>query len=249
MRPLIGITSSNHTNKHGWAYHAGYAANAQSIIRAGGLAVFLPAEMSDEITRATYERLDGVLLSGGGDVDPARYNEPADPLSKNIDARRDDIEIRLAQWAVADDRPLFGICRGHQVLNVALGGKLVQDVPTMVDTDIKHDIPFDEPRTNLVHTVTIEPGSKLLAAVGQPTVRVNSLHHQAVIEVGAGARVVARAEDGIIEGVELPDRFFALSVQWHPEDLTVNQPEAANLFEAFVAAARARMLTRQQTAR
>jgi len=243
QRPLIGITTAKYANQYGWRYHQGYAANADAIARAGGLPVYLPLEMPAEVIYGTYERLDGVLLPGGGDVEPGRYNETERARLVEVDPDRDEIEIKLAQWAVRDNLPTLGICRGHQVLNVALGGKLVQDVPTLIETDIKHDIPFDQPRKNAAHDVQVTAGSKLAAVLGSTEVAVNSLHHQAVTEVGEGVRITAHAADGLVEGIELPDLAFVLSVQWHPEDMVGHNEAADRLFEAFVAAARERMTT------
>jgi len=243
MRPLIGITTSRYTNQYGWHYARGYAANAEAVVQAGGLPVFIPIGMPDEVIRGTYERLDGVLLPGGGDVDPDRYEEPQHELTAEVDGDLDHIEISLAQWAIEDDLPTLGICRGHQVLNVALGGKLLQDVGTQMETEIKHDVRFDLPRRGIAHSVEVTPESKLAAALGETTVAVNSLHHQAVTVVSDRVRVTARSHDGLIEGVEMPDKTFILSVQWHPEDLIGHEATADRLFEAFVEAARARMST------
>lgn len=249
MRPLIGITTFRYHNKHGWRYVQGYAGNADAIVKAGGLPVFIPLGMPDEVIRGTYDRLDGLLLPGGGDVDPARYDEPKHDLTAGIDTDLDHMELNLARWAVGDDLPTLGICRGHQVLNVALGGKLIQDVGTQVDTDLKHDMPRTQPRTDIAHTVAVTPESKLHAALGETTVAVNSLHHQAVAVASDRVRVTARSSDGLIEGVEVPDRTFVLSVQWHPEDLVGHEETADRLFAAFVEAARTRMSAQRTTLR
>jgi putative glutamine amidotransferase len=241
MQPLIGITTSRHSNHAGWRYFKGYAANAEAIVRVGGLPVFIPLGMPDDVVRAIYERLDGVLLPGGGDIDPDSYGAVRHELTAEVDSSRDKIEIQLARWAVKDDLPMLGICRGHQVLNVALGGSMVQDIGTEVATDVKHDIRFDRPRTTIAHTVTVEGDSQLAKVVGGTTISVNSLHHQAVTRVGDNVRIVAQSPDGIIEGVEVSDKFFIMSVQWHPEDLVDHEDSAYSLFAAFVEAAKARM--------
>jgi putative glutamine amidotransferase len=241
MHPLIGITTSRHTNQYGWRYAKGYSKNAEAVVRAGGLPVFIPIGMPDEVIRGIYERLDGVLLPGGGDVSPDRYDEPQHELTAEVDTDLDHVEISLTEWAIADDLPTLGICRGHQVLNVALGGKLIQDVGTQMETDIKHDVRFDLPRNGIAHTVEVTPGSKLATVLGETTVAVNSLHHQAVTVASDRVQITARSTDGIIEGVEMPDKAFILSVQWHPEDLVGYEETADRLFVAFVEAARARM--------
>ena len=247
MRPLIGITTSKHTNEYGWRYAKGYAANADAVVRAGGLPVFIPIGMPDEVIRGIYERLDGVLLPGGGDISPDRYGEDQHELTSLIDTDLDHLEISLAQWAIDDDLPTLGICRGHQVLNVALGGKLLQDIGTEAETEIKHDIRFELPRNGIAHSVDVLPESKLAAALGETTVAVNSLHHQAVQVISDRVQVTAQSPDGVVEGVEMPDKTFILSVQWHPEDLVGYEGAADRLFESFVEAARARMATGEKS--
>ncbi len=241
MQPLIGITTSKYVNQYGWRYHKGYAANADAIVKAGGLPVFIPVGMPDDVNRAIYERLDGLLLPGGGDIDPAFYQAERDKLTNEVDRQRDEVEIQLAKWAVNDDVPVLGICRGHQVLNVALGGQLVQDIETHVKTDIKHDVRFEQPRTDTTHNVEIDADSTLAHIFGETHVAVNSLHHQAVQRVSDQLRIIARAADGIVEAVEMPGKTFVLSVQWHPEDLVNHQDSADKLFKAFVTAATTRM--------
>lgn len=245
MKPLIGITTSTQNNEFGWRYHAGYANNAAAVMKAGGLPVFIPNGLPSDTRHDLYNRLDGVLIAGGHDIDPERYGDERHPLSQESDPERDDLEIAIAGWAVNDDKPLLGICRGHQVLNVALGGKLVQDVTTLTDTNMTHDHPFTRARSEISHHVYIEADSLLANIVRKTEIAVNSLHHQAVIVPGINTRVTARAADGTIEAVEIPDRLFVLSVQWHPEDLVGKSEEADHLFAAFVTAAHTRLQTKQ----
>lgn len=248
FRPLIGITAS--TILHfGRPYNRFYLANHLAVERAGGLPVAIPAGLREDTLRALYERLDGVLLPGGSDVDPAIYGQQPHPTTYGIDEARDQAELTLARWTVADDRPLFGICRGHQVINVALGGSLVQDIPSQVTTTLRHDQPDEEPRTNRLHEVSIDPTSRLAHILGATRLTVNSLHHQSVAQPAPGAHISAHAPDGIIEALELPDKRFALSVQWHPEDLAPDDTVMAALFESFVAAAREHAFSRMQAAR
>lgn len=242
MRPLIGISCSQ-AIIDGKPYHRSYARNAEAIAVAGGLPVYVPTGLDEPTLRELYERLDAVLLPGGPDVDPAEYGEQTRTDTVQIDAPRDVLELALARWAVADDRPLFGICRGHQVLNVALGGTLVQDIPSQVNTTCVHTIADAMPRNTRLHAVEIAPDSRLASILGMTHFEVNSIHHQSVAEAAPHARITAYAPDGVSEALELPDRRFALSVQWHPEDLVGESDEVGaamrSLFTAFVDAARA----------
>ena len=136
MRPLIGITTADFTREYGKPYHRSYARNAWAIADAGGLPVYIPTGLDEDVLRDLYERLDAVLLPGGPDVDPAITAQERHPETKVIDDARDSLELTLARWTYADDRPLFGICRGHQVMNVAFGGTLVQDIPSEVETEL-----------------------------------------------------------------------------------------------------------------
>jgi len=145
--PLIGITTASFTSPTtGWEYNRAYVACIKAIEEAGGLPILVPVSVDETTLRGIYDRLDGILLPGGGDVRPDWYGEQCHPLTGNIDDPRDRLEIQLARWSAADDRPVFGICRGHQVLNVAYGGTLVQDIPSEVGTSVIHTIPDRTPR-------------------------------------------------------------------------------------------------------
>lgn len=245
FRPLIGITASS-MSLFGRPYNRFYLANHLAVERAGGLPVAIPAGLREDTLRGIYERLDGILLPGGADVDPAIYGQQPHPATYGVDAQRDRTELTLARWTIADDRPLFGICRGHQVFNVALGGSLVQDIPSQIATPLTHNQPDEEPRSNRLHEVSVDPTSRLARILRTTRIMVNSLHHQAVERPAPGVHVTAHAPDGIVEALELPDRRFALSVQWHPEDLADDDAAMAALFEAFVDAARDYALARMQ---
>lgn len=242
-RPLIGITAYNYVKPtSGWRYDVCYGKNAAAVEAAGGLPVLIPSMVSADTLRQTYERLDGVLLPGGGDIDPARYDTQPNATLMEVSQERDEMEISLAQWAVEDDLPVFGICRGIQLLNVALGGSLVQDIPTHRSTELRHNIHYpEEPRDLLLHDVSVEADSRLASILGDTTVTVNSLHHQAIDTVAPHTTVTAQASDGIIEGLEMQDKTFVLAVQWHPEDLVANDDRMRNLFTAFVDAATKRL--------
>jgi glutamate racemase len=176
-RPLIGITAASFIVK-GKPYHRGYAPNVEAVAAAGGLPVYVPPGLDPETLRDLYDRLDGLLLPGGPDVRPTLYGQAQHPMTLVIDDPRDALELTLARWAAADELPVLGICRGHQVLNVALGGTLVQDIPSQVPTTIRHDQPDGLPRSTRLHEVTIAAGSRLASILGETRVSVNSLHHQ-----------------------------------------------------------------------
>jgi putative glutamine amidotransferase len=187
--------------------------------------------------------IDGLLLTGGGDVDPAFYGEDRHPATDDAEPGRDEFEIDLARRAMSSDVPVLAICRGAQVLNVAAGGSLVQDIPSGVDSDLAHAV--TEPKNLECHDVRIERGSQLARALGDRATpscscRVNSRHHQSVGRTGAGLVVSATAEDGVVEGIEKPDAAFCIGVQWHPENFW-RTGEFRPLFDAFVAAASKRM--------
>jgi putative glutamine amidotransferase len=238
VQPLIGITTSSFTSPTtGWEYNRAYVAPIQAIADAGGLPVLIPLCVSDDVLRAIYNRLDGVLLPGGGDVDPVFYGAQKHPKTGEADDLRDHVELQVAHWALDDDLPLMGICRGHQVLSVAMGGTLVQDIPSQVQTELLHDFPNDRPRGDHAHFVEIDPASRLAGILGTTRVEVNSLHHQSVEAAPPGAFVTAYAPDGVVEALEMPDKQFVLSVQWHPEDMYQNDDAMKKLFRAFVEAA------------
>jgi putative glutamine amidotransferase len=209
----------------------------ESVRRAGGD----PVEVADthEAPEAIVARVRGVMLTGGGDVDPVLYGEPAHASYEPAEAGRDAFEIALARTAVAADVPLLAICRGMQVLNVALGGTLVQDIPSEVPGALNHAI--REPRFQIAHEVWVSRDSKLWAIMADKldgeSLLVNSRHHQAVKQVATGFEVNATAPDGVIEGMERPDSRFCIAVQWHPENFW-RTGEFRPLFEHFLRAAR-----------
>jgi putative glutamine amidotransferase len=236
MRPFIGITTARvFINDN--PFNRAYQKNADAIAKAGGLPVYIPTGLDRDTLREIYEQMDAILLPGGADLDPKHYGETQHPATKNIDADRDDLELTLARWQMEDDRPTFGICRGHQVLNVALGGTLVQDIPDEVGTTLLHDQPDGMPRPNRLHTINISPNSRLAAIMGTTQAQVNSLHHQSIEKPAPGAVITAYAPDQIVEALEVPDKRFMLSVQWHPEDLFGEDDAMMGLFKAFVDAA------------
>ena len=219
-----------------------------ALENAGATVLPIPIVHDVDRVRFHYELLDGLLLPGGADVEPYRYGAVArEDCNLNVMPELDEVELTLARWAIADGLPLLGICRGIQVLNVACAGTLWQDLNVEQATGSGHD---REPRDLLVHGIDIEPDSLMARTLGKTQVRVNSLHHQAIRELGASLRAVAYSPDGLIEGVELPTHEFALGIQCHPEELTKKEEWAARLFSGLNASAqrhreaRDRMLSR-----
>jgi putative glutamine amidotransferase len=234
-RPAIGITMSDEDGRLG--FHVLREDYVKSVEQAGGLAVLLPPGSAAEAA-PLLARLDGLLLSGGADVDPALYGQAPHPKLGRVVRERDDFELALCREALQRDVPILAICRGQQVLNVATGGTLVQDIPSLVAGAVDHD-PQAE-RWDAVHEVELLQGSRLRAILGSERLAVNSFHHQAADALGAGLVASARSiPDRVVEGVEDPSRRFALGVQWHPEAFW-RQPHAFGpLFGALVEAARA----------
>lgn len=208
----------------------------QAILTSGGLPVLLPAIMGEGNRVAYVERMHGLVIPGSpADIDPACYSEEPHLRLGSVNPLRTDFEVQLARLAVRRGLPIFGICGGAQVLNVALGGSLYQDIPSQIPKAYKHT-----GSSELAHTVDIVSGTRLGAIVGLHDLRVNSLHHQAVKVPGQGMVVSASARDGVIEAVELPGQPFVIGVQWHPERLFMEDETAQRLFAAFVHAATAR---------
>ncbi|MBM4424124.1 MAG: gamma-glutamyl-gamma-aminobutyrate hydrolase family protein [Chloroflexi bacterium] len=235
--PLIGITVHPKTAPDRDDLDTLLEGIIAGVERAGGLPLLIPLGLDEATLRDLYARLDGLLLSGGGDIEPGRYGATMHESMGGVDAERDRAEFALAQWIVNDParKPLFGICRGLQVINVALGGTLYRDIGEYPNA-IRHTFSApDYPNDYLPHEVKIDEDSTLARVIGQPILRVNSLHHQACRDVAPGLRVSAVAPDGLVEAIEIPHHPFALTVQWHPECLPA-APEMRALFEAFVAA-------------
>jgi putative glutamine amidotransferase len=238
MTPLIGITCNRDAPENGVHQNNLSQAYVRAVFRAGGLPVLIPVGLPAEQCPALYERLDGLLLSGGGDIAPQRFDGQPHPRINGIDLERDEIEIGLVRLAAENGWPFLGICRGIQVINVALGGGLYTDVAAQLPGALRHDWYPDIPRDYPAHAVTLESGTVLEKILDQRQVQVNSLHHQGVDRAAPGLRANAYAPDGLIEGVELDGHPFGVGVQWHPEWLVDAAPMQA-LFRAFIQAAQA----------
>jgi putative glutamine amidotransferase len=208
------------------------AAYVTALESAGLIPLIVPPLSSASAAAAIMDSVSGLVLTGGEDVDPARYGEKRHEKVRSINAARDATEAALIVEAKAQGKPVLAICRGIQILNVALGGTLVQDIPSQWGTKIAHD--EDSPRDTRSHEISIEPGSLIARAVGAQHVTVNSFHHQSVKRVADGLRVTAQSPDGIIEGLESTGDWWVMGVQWHPEEMNDSpEPWDRGLFKAF----------------
>jgi putative glutamine amidotransferase len=240
-RPLIGIPAGSYNSSHAdvktFRFNGNYTA---ALAAAGGLPVAIPLDLPEDGAWELFARLDGLCLAGGDDVDPAHYGETPHPALRLVDPLRDTMELRLARWALASDLPVLGICRGIQVLNVAAGGTLYQDLAAQRPGTICHDYEYrahDSPWERPMHCVLLQAGSRLGHLHDAANLHVNSFHHQAVKDVGDGFVETGWADDGLVEAIEAPDHPFAVGVQWHPEAMARIDVTFRRIFEAFVDAA------------
>jgi len=239
VKPVIGISAYPRVVETSVGFtllHTASRFYVECVERAGGVSVVLPV-MSPDAVDDVLGAVHGVLLTGGGDVQPARYGAHPVAETDGVDPARDDFDIRLLERAMAAELPVLATCRGMQVVNVALGGSLIQHVPAVTGQVHFHN---DRWRDG-VHRVKIEPDSHLAEALGATEVDVNSIHHQAVDEAAPGTRAVAWAEDDTIEAIEVPGSPHVVAVQWHPE-LLEDRPEQQGLFRQLVEHARTRVL-------
>jgi len=235
-QPLIGITATRTYNHAGNPVISVNEAYTCAVARAGAVPVIIPLGLPDEALYELLSRLDGVLFSGGGDVETSRYHGIDHPHVGEVDTDRDRVEILLAQQVVQRGIPFLGICRGIQVINVALGGTLYSDIADQHAGALRHDYYPDFPRDHPAHPVEIAAGNRLAQILGVTHIATNSLHHQAVQQLVPGFNAIAYAPDGIVEAAEIPGHPFGLAVQWHPEWMPDSLPMQA-LFHAFAAAA------------
>ena len=232
-KPIIGIGSDVKTTPGKRDRAFVYTTYVEALRRAGAIPVIIPPQ--PENAADLMEELDGIVLAGGFDCDPALYGEEPHPSVEPMDPRRQNNDLTLATLAHKRGVPTLGICLGLQVMNVAAGGTLMQDINSAVETDIEH---ASDPSNRARHGVIVENGTKLASIIGAGEKVVNSSHHQAIKDVADGFRVTAHAPDGIVEGLEDPSHPFYVGVQWHPEDMN-GERTASSLFGAFIDAARA----------
>jgi putative glutamine amidotransferase len=238
-RPLIGIPSASFEppSTPGWPLYR-YGGNyIHALADAGGAPIAIPLDLPEDALRAIFVRLDGLCLAGGDDVDPEFYSEERHPRLGRIDPARDATELTLARWALVAGLPILGICRGIQLLNVAAGGNLYQDVAAQVPGALRHDYHLvDSAWERPTQSVRLAEGSRLAQVFDSCELRTNTFHHQAVRQTAPGFTPVAWAEDGIVEGIEAQEQPFALAVQWHPEGMYDTDARSRRLFTAFIEA-------------
>ena len=224
--PVIGITTYGRDDKGRYTLPSEYVAAVQ---RAGAVPVLIPP--LPELAQRYLELVDGIVLAGGGDLDPAHYGGDRHETIYSVDAQRDALELSLARLIVERRQPMLAICRGMQVLNVALGGSLIEHLPAVVGEDVLHRKP---PREPVPHAVRVKAGSQLARIAGAVEFAPMSWHHQAIRQPAPGLEVVATAPDGTIEAVELPAHPWLIAVQWHPELTAATDPAQQRLFDALV---------------
>jgi putative glutamine amidotransferase len=234
-KPLIGITTRTSRDADGHPMVAVQHAYVDAITQAGGVAVPVPSILPEEDYLELYSRLNGILFTGGGDIALRHFSGSDHPRIDGIDEARDSTELALLRAATNNGKPYLGICRGAQLMNVALGGTLYTHIPDQLQGAIDHDYPGNRRRT-IVHPVNVDETTRAAEIFGETLLNVNSLHHQGLKDIAPGLRVAGHAPDGLVEVVELPDHPYAVAVQWHPEWLT-DQPAMQRLFKSFVDAA------------
>lgn len=233
MKPVIGVIPLWDESKQSQWMLPGYL---KGIEQAGGVPIVLPLTENPEEIRALGQLCGGFLFTGGPDVNPELYGEEPSPQLGELCPARDKMESILLWDALAQKKPILGICRGIQFLNAALGGDLYQDIPTQCPSPVVHhqDAPYDKPS----HRVTLAENTPLNALMHTDTLEVNSCHHQAIRTLAPELTPMAFAPDGLVEAVYMPDYPFCWAVQWHPEFFGPQHPDSQKLFGAFVAAVR-----------
>ena len=234
--PVVGVTTMRRKTSTGMPLSSSAEAYLDALSQAGACPVLIPNALHEAALDELLPRLDGVLFTGGGDIETNCYQGQAHPKVSGVEPDRDRLEIILLKKVIQENKPFLGICRGLQVINVGLGGSLYADIADQVPGAAKHDYYPDWKRDHLAHPVEVDQDARLAGILGTSVVDVNSLHHQAVRQLAPDLVPTASSPDGIVEAVELPDHPFGLAVQWHPEWLTAHAPMRA-LFKAFSDAA------------
>ena len=232
-RPLIGLNCEYEKTPRGTMRYSTPAAYVEAVLAAGGLPVLIPNLPDAAARREFLASMGGLVFIGGDDIDPKRWGEAKHPTVECIHPDKEEADLALMRDAVAADKPFLGICGGCQLLNVALGGSLVQDIPSMVAKPLQHK--RVENRDSL-HPVRVRPGTRLAGIVGAGEIETNSAHHQSVNRLGDGLVQTADAPDGVVEAVEFPGKRFAVGVQWHPERIA-DRDHSQKLFRSLIAEA------------
>lgn len=230
-KPLIGVTPCYDYDNRTTYIKYGYC---EGLNEAGAVSFLIPAVTNELILDEIFESLDGLLLSGGPDIDARLYNEENLPFNDCISPLRDNLELYLAKKVLESGKPVLGICRGIQIMNVAAGGTLYQDIGSQItsSTVLKHS--QQAPKWHPTHDIRVSQGSKVWKVFKKQFISVNTFHHQAIKDVAAGFVVTSSTSDGVIESIEHTQHTFAVGIQWHPELMWENYPEQLNLFKLFV---------------
>lgn len=234
--PVIGVTTMRRENQVGMRLSSLAEAYVEALIQAETCPLLIPNLLPEAALDNLLSRLDGVLFTGGGDIETSYYQEADHPKVSGVEADRDRLELLILERVVNDGKPFLGICRGLQLINVGLEGTLYADIGDQVPGAAKHDYYLDWDRDYLAHTVEVESETRLAGILGEGMVEVNSLHHQAIRELAPDLVTTGYSPDGIVEAVEMPDHPYGIAVQWHPEWLTAHSQMRA-LFTAFADAA------------
>ncbi|HLR14527.1 MAG TPA: gamma-glutamyl-gamma-aminobutyrate hydrolase family protein [Bacillota bacterium] len=231
MKPLIGISATEEKNGESIGKDS-----IKAVVQSGGIPIVLTNFALEEDVKAIAAKLDGLLLTGGHDIDPTLYGEEPLPKLGTVTPARDRFELAIAKEMLALDKPIIGVCRGSQILAVATGGTMYQDIYSQIEGDLLQHVQ-KAPSEHGSHFIEIEEGSLLHALTKQTKLKVNSRHHQAAKDVVAPLHVSAKASDGIIEAVESKEHAFVFGAQWHPENMAVDgDKDSIAIFDGFIAA-------------
>jgi putative glutamine amidotransferase len=239
MQPLIALTVGEIINaRYPWTPISQGQTHTyiDAVLRAGGVPFLVPLIDDENKLRQLYEISDGLLFCGGNDIGPRHYGMESSDLTEGISPARDKQELAMLSWALADNKSVFGICRGMQLINVALKGSLHQDIAAKLPSADDHLASANqEDFRHIAHSLSVKPDSRLAKILGSQQIKTNSLHHQSVDKLGSGLIVTAQSEDGVVEALELPSKKFVLGIQSHPEALEAKiEPQWRKLFKAFV---------------
>lgn len=235
-KPIIGLCSSYEKDENNDRVFLNHA-YLEAIRHFGGMPMVIPAEAGEQEQAFLLSQCDGLVLTGGDDIDPTLYGEQILNDTVKPAPERDAGEPRLLRMAEEKDLPILGICRGAQIMNVYFGGTLYQDIPAQLSTSVKHSM--EKPYHRTCHDCLVTPGSPLAAWTGKEVIQVNSHHHQAVKAVAPGLEAMGSCSDGVVEAIWKPDAKFICAVQWHPEKIWDMEESSARIFEAFIDACKA----------